>query len=492
MAKLESMDSTARVSTGIEGLDHLLGGGLPAARFHLVQGDPGSGKTTLGLQFLLEGMRRGENVLYVTLSETGEELRSVAHSHGWDVSALPVFELAAGVEYLNVSEQNSLFEPSEVELAEVTRALLAEVARVKPVRVVFDSLSELRLLAQSALRYRRQLLALKQHFAERGATVLMADDRTSEVSDLQLQSLAHGVITLEQLAPVYGPERRRLRVGKMRGIEFRGGYHDFRIERGGLRIFERLVASEHHETFAAGAVSSGVAELDAILGGGLDRGTSALLIGPAGTGKSAMAMQYAVAAVLRGDAASFYAFDEGLETLRARSEGLGMPTTKLMETGKLRVQQIDPAEMSPGELVDQITREVTSRGTRVIVIDSLNGYLAAMPEEKFLIIQLHELLSFLRQRGVLTILTVAQAGLIGQVMGPVDVSYLADTVVLLRFFELRGQVRKAISVLKRRMGKHASDIRELTMSSKGVGVGPRLSNMEGVLSGIPRLLSGGE
>jgi circadian clock protein KaiC len=300
------------------------------------------------------------------------------------------------------------------------------------------------------------------------------------------------VITLEQLAPVYGPERRRLRVGKMRGIEFRGGYHDFRIERGGLRIFERLVASEHHETFAAGAVSSGVAELDAILGGGLDRGTSALLIGPAGTGKSAMAMQYAVAAVLRGDAASFYAFDEGLETLRARSEGLGMPTTKLMETGKLRVQQIDPAEMSPGELVDQITREVTSRGTRVIVIDSLNGYLAAMPEEKFLIIQLHELLSFLRQRGVLTILTVAQAGLIGQVMGPVDVSYLADTVVLLRFFELRGQVRKAISVLKRRMGKHASDIRELTMSSKGVGVGPRLSNMEGVLSGIPRLLSGGE
>jgi len=486
------MHSSARVSTGIEGLDHILGGGLPAARFHLVQGDPGSGKTTLGLQFLLEGMRRGEGVLYVTLSETREELRSVAESHGWDVSALPVFELAAGVEYLNLAEQNSLFEPSEVELAEITRALLAEIARVNPVRVVFDSLSELRLLAQSALRYRRQLLALKQHFTKRGATVVLADDRTSEVSDLQLQSLAHGVITLEQLAPVYGPERRRLRIAKMRGIEFRGGYHDFRIEHGGLRIFERLVASEHHEAFAAGAVPSGVAELDAILGGGLDRGTSALLIGPAGTGKSAMAMQYAVAAALRGDAASVYAFDEGLETLRARSEGLGMPTTKLMQTGSLRVQQIDPAEMSPGELVDQIRREVISRGTRVIVIDSLNGYLAAMPEEKFLIVQLHEMLSFLRQRGVLTILTVAQAGLIGQVVGPVDVSYLADTVVLLRFFELRGEVRKAVSVLKRRMGKHASDIRELTMGPKGVGLGPRLSNLEGVLSGVPRLLSGGE
>ena len=486
------MDSSTRVSTGIEGLDHILGGGLPAARFHLVQGDPGAGKTTLGLQFLLEGMRRGESVLYVTLSETGEELRSVASSHGWDVSRLPVFELAAGVEYLNLSEQNSLFEPSEVELAEVTRALLAEIARVKPRRVVFDSLSELRLLAQSALRYRRQLLALKQHFAERGVTVLMADDRTSEVSDVQLQSLAHGVITLEQLSPVYGPERRRLRVLKMRGVAFRGGYHDFRIERGGLRIFERLVASEHHEAFAAGAVPSGVADLDGLLGGGLDRGTSALLIGPAGTGKSAMAMQYSVAAALRGDAASVYAFDEGLETLRARSEGLGMPITRLMEAGKLRVQQIDPAEMTPGEMVDHIRRDVTSRGTRVIVVDSLTGYLAAMPEEKFLIVQLHELLSFLRQRGVLTVLTVAQAGLIGQVVGPVDVSYLADTVVLLRFFELRGEVRKAISVLKRRMGKHATDIRELSMSEKGLALGPRLSNMEGVLSGIPRLLSGGE
>jgi circadian clock protein KaiC len=484
------MGPAARVSSGIDGLDHILGGGFPAARFHLVQGDPGAGKTTLGLQFLLDGLRRGEHVLYVTLSETREELLSVADSHGWDIGSLPVFELASGIEYLNLSEQNTLFEPSEIELAEVTRALLAEIDRVKPARVVFDSLSELRLLAQSALRYRRQLLALKQHFNERGATVLMADDRTSETSDVQLQSLAHGVVSLEQLSPEYGSERRRMRVLKMRGVQFRGGYHDFRIERGGLRIFERLVAAEHHEPYEAGTVASGVAELDTILGGGLDRGTSSLLIGPAGTGKSALAMQYAVAAAKRGDSAAVYAFDEGLETLRIRSEGLGMPVTSLIEARKLHVQQIDPAEMSPGELVDQVRRDVTSRGTRVIVIDSLNGYLAAMPQEQFLVVQLHELLSFLRQRGVLTILTVAQAGLVGQVVGPVDVSYLADTVVLLRFFEFRGEVRKAVSVLKRRMGKHATDIRELTLSAKGVGIGPRLSSMEGVLSGIPRIVSG--
>src|SRR5712664_1880418 len=486
------MEYAPRVSTGVEGLDHVLGGGLPAARFHLIQGDPGSGKTTLGLQFLLEGLRRGEKGLYVTLSETGEELRAVAGSHGWDLSGLPIFELASGVEYLSLAEQNTLFEPSEVELAEVTRALLAEVERVKPVRVVFDSLSEMRLLAQSALRYRRQLLALKQHFAARGATVLMADDRTSETSDLQLQSLAHGVISLEQLSPLYGAEHRRLRIVKMRGIDFRGGYHDFRIERGGIRVFARLVAAEHHQPFRAETVPSGVAELDGLLGGGLDRGTSALFIGPTGTGKSVLAAQYASAAAFRGEPASIYAFDESVHTLTARAESLGMRVSELMASARLRVQQIDPAELSPGEMVDGIREEVEDRGTRVLVVDSLNGFLAAMPEEQFLVIQLHELLSYLRQRGVLTILTLAQAGLIGQVVGPVDVSYLADTVVLLRFFELRGEVHKALSVLKRRMGRHATDIRELSLSSKGLALGPRLSNLEGVLSGVPRLLSGGE
>jgi circadian clock protein KaiC len=476
----------ARISTGVEGLDHILLGGLPARRFHLLQGNPGSGKTTLGLQFLLEGMRHGEKVLYVTLSETREELRGVAHSHGWDISELPVFELASGVEYLNLSEQNTLFEPSEVELAEVTRALLAEFDRVKPGRVVFDSLSELRMLAQSPLRYRRQLLALKQHFAERGSTVIMADDLTSESADIQLQSLAHGVISLDHLAPLYGSERRRLRIAKMRGVEFRGGYHDFRIERGGVRVFPRLVAAEHHEPFETGIVPSGVAELDSLLGGGLDRGTSALFIGPAGAGKSVLAMQYAVTAAQRGEAASVYTFDEGIHTLQNRATALGMPVAQMTAAGRLRVQQVDPAEMSPGELIERIRQEVEARTTRVIVIDSLNGYLAAMPEEQFLVVQLHELFTFLRQRGVLAIVTVAQIGLIGQMNTPVDVSYLADTVVLLRFFENHGEVRKALSVLKRRVGKHATDIRELTMDATGVRIGPRLSDLEGILTGVPR------
>ena len=481
------------VSTGLPGLDHILGGGLPAARFHLVQGNPGSGKTTLGLQFLLEGLRRGERVLYVTLSETRAELESVAESHGWDLSKLPIFELAGRVDYLSLDEQNTLFEPSEVELAEVTRALVQEVERVQPVRVVFDSLSEMRLLAQSALRYRRQLLALKQNFAQRGCTVLMADDLTSEPGDLQLQSLAHGVIALEQLSPLYGAERRRLRVAKMRGVNFRGGYHDFRIERGGLHIFERLVAAEHRGQQPGGVVESGMAQLDALLGDGLDRGTSALFIGPAGCGKSALAMQYASAAARRGEPVSIYAFDEGMMTLRLRAQALGVPVDELVASGVMRLQQVDPAEMSPGELIDDIRTDLEARGTRVIVIDSLNGYLASMPEENFLIIQLHELLSYLRQRGVLVILVVAQAGMMGANMAaPVDVSYLADTVVALRFFESQGQVRKAITVIKRRAGRHSAEICELKMDRDGLHVGKPLSELHGVFTGVPRRLAPGE
>lgn len=484
------MPTQELVSTGIEGLDHILGGGLPARRFHLLQGDPGAGKTTVGVQFLLEGVRRGERVLYVSLSETREELEAIAFSHGWDLASVPVFELAAGIEYLNLSAQNTLFEPSEVELAEVTRKLLIEIERVKPVRVVFDSLSELRLLAQGALRYRRQLLALKQHFGRRGSTVLMADDRTSEAGDVQLQSLAHGVISLEQLAPLYGADRRRLRVVKMRGVSFRGGYHDFRIVHGGVRVYERLVASEHREPFQPGLVASGVPDIDELFGGGLDRGTSALFIGPAGSGKSALAAQYALAAAARGDAASIYAFDEGVPTLVSRTASLGMPVHEMLASGRLHVQQIDPAEMSPGELVDAVRNEVEARGSRVIVLDSLNGYLASMPEERFLVVQLHELLSYLRQRGVLTILTVAQAGMIGQMTSPVDVSYLADTVVVLRFFEVLGEMHKAISILKRRVGRHARDIRELVMDQRGVRVGERLSGFQGVFSGVPQIVPG--
>ena len=479
------MPTNGVLSSGIEGLDEILGGGFPARRFYLVQGDPGAGKTTLGLQFLLEGKRCGERVLYVSLSESREELEAVADSHGWSLEGMPVFELAARDNDLLLDRQNTLFEPSEVELAEVTAALLAKVDAVDPDRVVFDSLSEMRLLAQNALRYRRHLLALKQHFVSRGRTVLMMDDRTSEAGDLQLQSLAHGVVEMEQLAPIYGPERRRLRVAKMRGVAFRGGYHDFRIARGGLLIFTRLVASEHHEPFIAETVQSGIRELDDLLGGGLDRGTAALLLGPAGCGKSAVAGQYACAAAQRGECAAAYLFDEGINPFVARSTALGQPVEDLRERGKLLVQQIDPAEMSPGEFVQTIRADVERRDVRVVVIDSLNGYLASMPEERFLVIQMHELLSYLRQRGTLVILVVAQAGIMGAGMqAPVDLSYLSDTVVLLRYYELQGRIAKAISVLKRRSGSHSTEIRELVLERK-VSIRNTLSDLQGVMTGVP-------
>ncbi|HET7787696.1 MAG TPA: ATPase domain-containing protein [Myxococcales bacterium] len=480
------------VSTGIDGLDDILAGGLPPRRLYLVQGDPGSGKTTLGLQFLLEGRRRGESVLYVSLSETRDELLAVAASHGMDLGGVPIFELAADDSLLRPDQQNTLFEPSEVELSEVTRALLAEVERVKPSRVVFDSLSELRLLSQSALRYRRQLLSLKQHFAGRRSTVLLMDDRTSEAGDLQLQSLAHGVIELEQLSPVYGTERRRLRVAKMRGVAFRGGNHDFRIVKGGLQVYVRLVAAEYDVNFTPGVLQSGVPHLDEMLGGGLDRGTSALLLGPAGSGKSALALQYAGAAARRGDRASCFLFDESLPTFVQRSTALGVPVERLMESGSLAVRQVNPAEMSPGELISRVREDVERRNATMVVIDSLNGYLAAMPGENFLVVQLHELLSYLRQRGVVCILVVAQAGLLGtHMVSPVDVSYLADTVLMLRYFEARGQVHKALSVLKRRSGRHSTDIRELIFERGGLRIGAPLADLDGVLTGVPRHLAGG-
>ncbi|MCA1827709.1 MAG: ATPase domain-containing protein [Myxococcales bacterium] len=477
--------SEQRVTTGISGLDDILAGGLPARRLHLVQGDPGAGKTTIGLQFLLEGVRRGERGLYITLSETREELTEVAASHGFDISKLALFELASTGARLDIEEQNTLFEPSEVELAELTRALLAQIDDVRPKRVVFDSLSEMRLLAQSPLRYRRQVLSLKQHLAERGCTVLMLDDQTSEVGDLHLQSLAHGVIVLQHLSPLYGAERRRLRVVKMRGVAVRGGFHDFRIRSGGVQVFPRLVAAEHHDTFPAGLIESGLQPLDELLGGGLDRGTSALFMGPAGTGKSALAMHFAVSATRRNEAAAVYAFDEGLYTLGLRCAALGIDLKGPIASGKLRIRQVNPAELSPGEFVAQVCSDVERNGAKVVVIDSLNGYMTAMPEEQFLTIQMHELLTFLRQRGVVIILVVAQQGLIGSMSTPVEVSYLADTVVLLRFFETAGAVRKAISVLKRRSGRHGSKIHELSMDANGIRVGAALDKFVGVLTGVP-------
>jgi circadian clock protein KaiC len=483
-------DPTRLIATGIEGLDHVLGGGLTPHRVYLVEGDPGSGKTTLALRFLLEGVARHERGLYVTLSETKDELAGVARSHGWSLDELSVCELIPSEESLLPDAQPRMFHPSEVELGETTRQVLAEVERANPARVVFDSLSEMRLLAQNPLRYRRQILALKQFFTGRRCAVLLLDDKTSEVTDLQLQSLAHGVITLEHLAPEYGAERRRLRVVKMRGVAFRGGYHDFVIRRGGLEVFPRLVAAEHRHDFAREVASSGVPALDALLGGGLDRGTSALLMGPAGSGKSSIAAQCVVAAAARGERAAVFTFDESIGTLLARSEGLSMGLAGHVEAGRVVARQVDPAEMSPGEFA-HLVRLAVEQGARMVVIDSLNGYLNAMPDERFLVIQLHELLTYLGQRGVVTVLVVAQHGLLGASMqSPVDTSYLADTVVLLRYFEAAGRLRRAVSVVKKRGGAHEDTLREFRLGAGGLYVGEPLEEFHGILTGTPSLPGG--
>ncbi len=478
-------------SVGIAGLDHILNGGLPENRLYLVEGDPGSGKTTLGLQFLREGMERGETVLYVTLSETKSELTTVAASHGWQVDDMPIHELAATADRapFKPDDQYTFFHPSEVELGETTQAVLSEVERVSPRRVVFDSLSEMRLLAREPLRYRRQILGLKQFFAGRDCTVLLLDDRTSADGDLQLRSLAHGVITLEQLAPEYGAERRRMRVVKLRGVKFQGGFHDFVISTGGLVVFPRLVAADSRTAAEHGTASTGIAALDRLVGGGLDRGTSTLLLGPAGSGKSAIATQVAVAACQRGERVSMYLFDEGLDTFRRRAAGLGADVRPHVDSGALVLTQVDPAEMSPGEFAERVRASVARDGTTVVVIDSLNGYLNSMPEERFLLAQLHELFTFLRQRGVVTISVVAQHGLVGSGMqAPIDVSYLADNVIMLRFFEVQGAVRQAISVLKKRSGPHEKTIRELRLQSSGITVGEPLEEFHGILTGVPQIL----
>lgn len=480
------MAAGARVTTGVGGLDDILGGGLPADRIHLLQGEPGSGKTTIALQFLLDGLARGEPTLYVTLSETEEEVRAVAASHGWSLDGLSIYDLSAVQSTLTEDQENSLFDASDVDLHETTGRLLAEVERVKPARAVFDSLSELRLLAQSALRYRRQILALKQFFAGRKCTVLLLDDRTSEPGDLQLQSLAHGVVVLEQTLPAYGVERRRLRILKMRGVKFRGGYHDFAMLTGGVAVYPRLVSKDHEQKSIGAQFRTGTPELDALLGGGLDRGTSTLVIGPAGSGKSVLTTTFIRACANAGERAVLFTFEEGTETLFRRSAALGMDLRALIESGLLLLRSIDPAEVSPGEF-DQLVRQCVERErVSLVAIDSLNGYLNAMPEERFLALQMHELLSYLNRAGVATVMVMAQHGMLGPAMGaPVDISYLADGVILLRFFEAAGAVRRAISVTKRRGGAHEDTIRELTMGTGGIQVGKALTEFHGVLTGVP-------
>jgi circadian clock protein KaiC len=479
-----SEKGVARAKTGIEGLDDVLGGGLPAGRLYLLHGEPGVGKTTVALSFLREAARSNERCLYITLSETEEELRSVADSHGWSLDGVTVFEMKLADEQ-TASGEYTLFHPAEVELSEAMDTLLAEVARVKPLRVVFDSLSEIRLLAQSSLRYRRQILALKQHFAGSGCTVLLIDDRTSEVGDAQLQSLAHGVIQLEQLAPIYGAERRRLRVVKLRGVKYRGGYHDYKIATGNVIVYPRLVASEHRAEPTHENAASGVPGLDAMLGGGLPRGGSALIMGPPGTGKSVISMQFVLAAAERGEKSAVFAFDEAISTILARGDSLHSNLREHVDAGLIRLQQVDPAELMPGELVHEI-RESVANGARIVVIDSLNGYLNAMPAENFLVVQLHELLTFLAQRGVTTIMVTAQHGLFGATMiSPVDVSYLADSVVLLRYFEAAGRVCNAMSIMKKRTGAHERTIRAFEIKQGGLHVGEPLAQFRGVFTGVP-------
>lgn len=474
-----------RVSTGSEGLDDILGGGLDPSRMYLYEGRPGTGKTTISLQFLLEGVRRGERVLYVTLSETQRELALVAKRHGWSLDGVDIFELVPPETSLDPDRELTILHPAEIELSETTNLIFEKIAALDPARIVFDSLSELRLLAQSPLRYRRQVLALKHFFAARDCTVILLDDLSSSDTDLQLHSISHGVVHLEQLALDYGAERRRIRVVKMRGISFRGGYHDFIIRTGGLEIFPRLIAAEHHSEFSGAFTSSGITEFDELLGGGLERGTNALLIGAAGVGKSSLALTFALAAVERGDHAVFFGFDEGRGTLEARARSIGLPLDKAIERGALRFQQIDPAELSPGEFAANVRESVERDGARVVVIDSLNGYLNAMPDERFLILQMHELLSYLGQRGVLTILVMAQHGLVGPVDSPLDLSYLSDAVIMLRYFEVSGSVRRAISVVKKRSGAHENTIREFRLSPRGIALGPPLTNFAGVLTGTP-------
>jgi circadian clock protein KaiC len=472
-----------RASTGIAGLDHILGGGLPTSHLYLVEGTPGSGKTTLGLEFLRRGVRDGEKGLYITLSETASELKTVAASHGWSLDGVEVFELVTE-EGLSPESEQSILHPAEVELGETTRGVMSAVERLKPTRVVFDSLSEMRLLAQNPLRYRRQVLALKGFFATRHCTVLLLDDRSANHDDLQLHSIAHGVISLEQTVDQYGPERRRLRVIKMRGIPFRGGEHDFSLDTGGVSVFPRLVAAEHRQQYEGSMVSTGTAELDKLLGGGLARGSNTLFSGPSGVGKTTTAIACVRAALQRGEKAVYYLFDEGLGTLLIRSRALGLRIDPYLESGELQIKTLDPAEVSPGQFANMVRVAVEDGGVQTVVIDSLNAYLQAMSGDKHLLLQMHELLTYLNERGLVTLLILAQHGVLGEMRSDVDLSYLSDGIVMFRFFEARGRLLKAVSVVKSRTSEHELTIREFRLGKSGIEVGQALQDFEGVMTGV--------
>jgi circadian clock protein KaiC len=478
--------------TGVPGLDDVLRGGLPRGCLYLIEGNPGVGKTTLAMQFLLEGKRRGEKTLYVTLSETRKELAAVADSHGWDMEGITIIELSTIERAMGGKGSTTLFQSAEVELTQLIKMLMEELERARPARMVLDSLSEVRMLAQSPLRYRREILRLKQQLEPLGCTVLLLDDRTSEGTDVQVHSIVHGAVSLNAAPLKYGMFRRSLAVSKVRGVRFREGAHDYIIERGGLRVFARLIASEHHTPFRRTAALSGNHELDKLLGEGLHYGTSNLIIGPAGSGKSTISTMYAAAAAKRGERVNYYIFDETMATLVQRAEDMHISLSPHVQSGMLKIEQVDPAVISPGELAFRICSAVENDKVRVVVLDSLNGYITAMPHEDFLHLHLHELLTYLNQQGVMTVMVLAQHGLIGPMGTPIDVSYLADSVIITRFFEALGSIRKAISIIKKRSGPHEATVRELSMSAGGVQVGPPLTDFQGVLTGVPSYLGGGK
>ena len=487
-AESELQEDGGAVSTGSEALDYILRGGYAYNRVHLLEGEPGAGKTTLGLQFLLDGAAKGERCLYITLSESRDELLHVASTHGWSLDGIEIFELVPPELSLDVEREQSIVYASDLELGETVQMVMEVVERLKPTRVVFDSLSEIRLLAQGPLRFRRQVLALKHYFARQECTVLFLDDLTQTIeNDLSLHSLAHGVIRLDQVAMAYGAERRRLRVYKMRARGFRGGFHDFVIRKGGLEIFPRLVASSYPEgAHEARVAVSGVDALDRLTGGGLDYGTSTLIIGPSGSGKSTLALQYIYAGLLRGENGYFISFDETEAVFMRRAGGLGIDLRRFREEGKFTFRQVDPAELSPGELTS-ILRQQVEEGADMVVLDSLSGYQHAMPEDQYMLLQMHEIVTYLNQQGILTFLILTQTGMVGNMQSPVDLTYLADSVMLMRFFEAQGEIHRAVSMLKKRTGQHESAIREMKIDHGGIRVGPKLSAVRGVLTGVPTL-----